>query len=370
MKSNSKNIILFCPTKNWGGIEKNVLLRAKFLGNSGYKVVVVTLRNTFEDKFLNLKNVSVQTITKRGGDLNFSVVGNYMRLIRKVRPITVFAALKRDWWLVSLAAHLTKVSNTILYLGNIRKIRNSLKYRLVFNTFKTKVLVNSDSLKENLFQNSSYFNTNNLVKINNGIELPQTKKNEDWSPITTLDLPENVFLVGVAGWLNYRKGFDLLPEILEKLPENVHIIHAGTGGLELDMDQILSSYPLLTNRIHFLGHVNDMNQFFQHIDVFLLCSREEGMANVLLESLSHGKPIVSTKVPGSEELLENGTYGILTEINDVAAMANAVKSLLEQKIKFDPDFLKQRITHSFSLQKMMSNTEALFFPGAKQYTKS
>ncbi len=362
MRRNPKSIILFCPTKNWGGIEKNLLLRAIYLGNAGYKVVVVLLENTFETNFLNLTNVTVHTITKRGGDLNFFVVLRYVRLIKKVRPITVFAALKRDWWLVSLSAHLTKVPNKILYLGNLRKVKSSLKYRLVFEVFKSKVLVNSDSLKDDLLQNSSHFNSSNLIKINNGIELPITKKDEDWLPLKSLNLPADTFFVGVAGWLNYRKGFDLLPEILEKLPQNVHILHAGTGGFELNMDEILSKYPNLLSRIHFLGHVSTMDQFFQNIDVFLLCSREEGMANVLLESLSHGVPIVSTKVPGSEELLDNGAYGILTEINDVTAMANGIQSIMEQHIKFEPDYLKQRITSSFSLEKMMRNTEQLFFP--------
>nr|WP_237332548.1 glycosyltransferase family 4 protein [Zobellia amurskyensis] len=285
-----------------------------------------------------------------------------MQLIEKVKPNTVFAAIKRDWWLVSLAAHLKKVPNIILYLGNLRKIRTGLKYHLVFNVFKSKVLVNSDSLKTDLLENSSYFNQENLVRIYNGIELPQTQLITDWKPIKKLKLPKDSFLIGVAGWLNYRKGFDLLPEILKDLPENAHIIHAGSGGFELDMDQILSPYPELAKRIHFLGHVNEMGQFFQHIDIFLLCSREEGMANVLLESLSHGKPIVSTKVPGSEELLENGTYGILTEINDVEAISKGIKAILEKKITFESEFLKQRISSDFSLQNMMAQTEKLLFP--------
>ena len=193
MKTKTKKIIFFCPTKNWGGIEKNVLLRARHLSKKDYHVVIVLLKNTFEDKFSNLENVTVHTVTKRGGDLNFAVVRNYMQLIQKFKPFTVFAALKRDWWLVSLAAHLKKVPNTILYLGNIRKIRTSLKYRLVFKTFKAKVLVNSDSLKSDLLQNSIYFNRKNLFRIYNGIELPQTKAIADWKPIKELNISTDNF---------------------------------------------------------------------------------------------------------------------------------------------------------------------------------
>lgn len=358
----SKSAVIFCPTKSWGGIEKNVLVRAKSLAQKGYEIYVVLLKNTFEEKFANLEKVHVKTVTRRGGDLNFFVVLTYVRLLKKLKPYAVFAALKKDWWLVSLTAHLCKVPNTILYLGNIRKIRNGLKYRLVFVFFKAKVLVNSESIRKHLLQTTPFFNQQNLFKINNGIGLP-TKKNNTANLLIKPDLQKTgLFLVGCAGWLNKRKGFDLLPEILEKLPKNIHIIHVGEDGLDLNIETLLENCTKATkNRLHFLGHQKDMTPFFGTIDLFLLCSREEGMANVLLESLSYGIPIVSTKAPGSEELLDNGTYGILTEIDDVDDMAKGIMAICKKTTVFDPQDLKSRIANDFSLDRMVEKTEKLFF---------
>ncbi|GGG49575.1 hypothetical protein GCM10011414_19240 [Croceivirga lutea] len=359
MDKRAKCIILICPTKNWGGIEKNVQLRAAYFGKKGYQVIVILLTNTFENKFLNLPNVTVKTINSRGGDLNIFVILNYIKIFKKYKPITVFAALKKDWWLVSLSAYITKVPHKILYLGNIRKIRNSLKYKLVFKVFKAKVLVNSNSLKSYLLSSSSFFNEQNLFRIYNGINLPKKPEASLKLP-PHLEVPKDAFIVGCAGWLNYRKGFDLLPEIVRNISANIHIVHVGSGGLDLDAEELLSKNSDVKNRIHFLGYQNNMGAFFQRIDMFLLCSREEGMANVLLECLGHGKPIVSTKVPGSEELLDNGEYGILTTIEDTKAMAKGINAINAKTITFSPENLKSRIVTTFSFDKMMTKTEKLF----------
>ena len=58
--------VFFCPTKTWGGIEKNVLLRCHFLSAKGYEIVVVVLEGTFAHRFEGIKNLRVKTITKRG----------------------------------------------------------------------------------------------------------------------------------------------------------------------------------------------------------------------------------------------------------------------------------------------------------------
>lgn len=355
----TKGIVLFCPTKNWGGIEKNVRLRAKYFGEKGYRVFVVILQNRFAEKFEGLPNVEIKSVKKRGGDINVFVLLNYYRFLKKVKPHVVFAALKRDWWLVSFSAFLARVPNIVLYLGNKRKIRTGPKYRLVFKRLKAKVLVNSESLKDHLLSTSPFFNENNVHRIYNGIELPEAKgEKRDYRKL--LHLHKDSYVVGCAGWLNLRKGFDLLPDILRELPDTIHIVHVGKGGFELDMKKLIEENKEVGHRMHFLGHESNMDAFFRGIDLFLLCSRSEGMANVLNEALGHGLPIVSTKVPGSEELLDNGQYGILTEIEDTRAMAQGIKAICEEKVQFNPENQQKRIIGQFSLQKMMAKTEALF----------
>lgn len=359
-KPSNRTMVIFCPTKSWGGIEKNVRLRAQYFGAKGYKVYVVLLKNLFKERFDGLKNVEVKSIDKRGGDINIFVILNYYKFLKQVKPYVVFATLKRDWWLVTAASTLAKVPNKILYLGNKRKIRNGAKYKLVFKYLKAKVLVNSNSLRDHLLNTTNFFHERNLFRIYNGISIPESKgQKRDYKKM--FDLEEDIYLIGCAGWINLRKGFDLLPEIVRKLPKNIHVIHVGKDGFELDVDKLIKENNDVADRIHFMGHESNMDAFFRGIDVFLLCSRSEGMANVLNEALGHGKPIVSTRVPGSEELLGNGTYGILTNIEDTEAMAQGITDIYKKRVLFTKETQQKRIIDDFSLQKMMTKTETLFF---------
>ena len=80
-----KTLVIFCATKGWGGIEKNVRLRAKYFGENGYEVYVVLLKNKFRERFEGLKNVTVKNVDKRGGDLNVFVLINYIKFLNVER---------------------------------------------------------------------------------------------------------------------------------------------------------------------------------------------------------------------------------------------------------------------------------------------
>ena len=358
-----KKIIIFSPSRVWGGVEKNVLLRARFLSERGYRVKVVLLKDHFKERFESLEKVETVEVPARGGDFNFFVVWRYIRILKDFQPDLVFVASKQDWWLVSLSCKLAGITNIVLYLGIYRKLNNRLKFRIIFNRFNARAVVNSDSLKNELLQKSAFFDEQNLIRIYNGFSLPdvteQECSQEKLALLNKLNLSPDTLLVGVAGRFTRQKGFDLLPEIIEPLPENVHVIHAGSGQQEEEIKAYLNRSSI-KNRLHFLGYQSDMKPFYSAIDVFLLCSRNEGMANVLNEALGYGKPVVSTKVPGSKELLNSGEFGLLTDIEDTPALSESLQQILNTEVTFPFDKQRAHIKNSFSMEKMIENTEKLF----------
>ncbi len=354
-----KKAVLFCPSKVWGGIEKNVRLRARFLGEAGVQVYVILLQGYFSERFDDLDNVTVIEVKSRGGDFNFFVVANYVRILRRIGPNVVFAALKKDWWLVSLASRLAGVDRAVLYLGIARRIKSPLKFFAIFRLMKSVLMVNSDSLKNDLLKHPRLFDNNNVYRVYNGFDLPPP----DVKPLdlrALFDLPTDTVIVGCAGRFSPQKGFEQLPAVLSRLPHNVHIVHVGEGEHEQEIKAAIHEQPG-SDRIHFMGYQSDIQGFYKGIDVFLLCSRNEGMANVLNEAMSHGKPVVSTRVPGSEELLANGKYGVLVDVDDVQAMAEGIRSIIDGERSFDPESLRQWICDEFGLERMIRETNWLFF---------
>lgn len=370
-----KRCLILCPTDTWGGVEKNVLLRARAMTTRGHKVTVALLKNTFEDRFAPYPEIEVTTLQRRPSDLLPGIYLTYKMLINTYRPDCLFVPLKRDWWAAMLCAHFLKVPHRVLYLGIKRDLKENLKYRLIFQRFKAHLILNSKDLRNHLVATNRYVSQLNTSVIYNGFE-PKCPTYDGPTWRNQLNLPENAWVIGCAGRFSRQKGFDHLPDILNALPDHVHILVAGDGAEEKSIRSSIHAAGL-AQRIHLIGNLSDMEPFYRSLDCFMLPSRNEGMANVLNEAMSYGLPVVSTRVPGSAELLEVnsespqwlstsprieiGQYGLLTNKNDTDALAGAISALINGDIAFEPERQRKKIAQDHDYTTMMDLTEACFF---------
>ena len=80
--------------------------------------------------------------------------------------------------------------------------------------------------------------------------------------------------------------------------------------------------------IRLLGQVSDPLTWYWAADLFVLSSDVEGLSNSLMEALCCGLPIVSTRVSGSEDVLEASSVGRLVEPGDRLALQTALREML------------------------------------------
>ena len=358
----AKTVLFFIPTTTWGGVEKNVKLRVQFLLEEGHQPVVVLLNNQFKEEFSEFPNCRIESVNRRGGDANPFVLKRYIEIIKTHQPDVVFAASKKDWWLVSWAAYWQKVHRIIVYLG-IRRTLNSIKYKILFSIVKPTLLVNSLSLQSFVIKHYDFLSLQNVTCIYNGF--PAVKLKQERLLKQELGLSESVYLVGLLGRFSHQKGFDLVPQIAARTPTNIHFVIAGNGELKQELEHQFSTAEH-KERLHILPYQTEKNAYLAGLDLFLLTSRWEGMANVLNEALSNGLPVVATNVDGTAEVLSNGKYGSIVPIEDVEALAKAIQKLYSKEISFSPEAQKQWIEQQFSLKKMKRQTFDLFFGTSDQ----
>jgi glycosyltransferase involved in cell wall biosynthesis len=102
------------------------------------------------------------------------------------------------------------------------------------------------------------------------------------------------------------KGLDLFINILRLLPSNYIGIVMGDGKLRNHYER--ESIDLIkSGRIKFLGFIGDKNIkscLFKDSDIFISCSKREGLPRVVIESMAFGLPVIGAEVSGIRELID------------------------------------------------------------------
>ena len=106
-------------------------------------------------------------------------------------------------------------------------------------------------------------------------------------------------------------------------------------------------------RVRFAGFHADVSPFYGIADLFVLPSHSEGSANVLLEAMMAGVPIVATRAGGNPEIVVDQETGLLAGVAEPTALANAVARLLEDRALASRFVAaaRARATREFSLDR-------------------
>jgi len=163
----------------------------------------------------------------------------------------------------------------------------------------------------------------NCTVIGNGIDITRFKAMDCQQARDQLGLPIDKKLVLSVGHLCERKGFHILIDALKQLQDsgNNDIMLAIVGGageegdflnaLEDKASRCLPGSVLLTGA----KPPADLPIWYSAADIFCLASSREGWANVLMEALACGTPVVATNIWGTPEIVTNDALGILTDRN-------------------------------------------------------
>jgi len=175
--------------------------------------------------------------------------------------------------------------------------------------------------------------------IPNGVDTTRFFPVEQAGARRALGLPtEGPILLSVGG-LNEGKGHHrivaMLPSLLRHHPDLLYVIVGGGRAADslrpvlerLVRDLSLEKHVLLAGeRPH-----EEIPRWMGACDVFCLATRSEGWANVLLEALACGRPVVSTQVGGNAEIVTDPALGTLVPAGDDEAFAQAVLATLQRQ---------------------------------------
>lgn len=242
------------------------------------------------------------------------------------------------------------------------KFRRRVAYRFV-SRFATMVAV-SQNLKDFLGQKVGIDQTRIRVIYNGVNPSPEFLKGNILGYRAELGIPEGDQIVGVVGSLYPVKGhrflIEAIPHVLAKF-QRTTFLFIGRGELELDLKEHVQKLGI-EKKVLFLGLRQDVPRLLSLMDVFALPSLSEGLSMAILEAMTAGKPVVTTRVGGNSELVLHLETGVLVPPEDSRALAEGLERVLGDNALAQRMGLagRRRAAQYFGLHTMVKNYEMLY----------
>ncbi|WP_316820074.1 glycosyltransferase [Pedobacter gandavensis] len=315
-----------------GGAERVVTNLANYFYREGFNVTMICL-NYKEPVYAIDDGMRLIYLTNRAEKdslpyrIWFAMVTFFklLSLLIKEKPTTVISFMTSANLWAGLTCSLTRtpfiVSERTTPDNTIHKFNSFLKW-IYFQVYRKSkaIVVPAKAIEGCLKKNKSFQKLNNFYLIKNYVNVFQ--------PVGLEQVHYKKFILGV-GRLSYEKGFDQLIDAYSKIniPE-VDLIIAGDGNeRELLMEKIKNLG--LSNSVRLIGARENLQDYYQQAELFVLPSRNEGYPNALIEAMSMGCPSIAMDCEfGPAEIIETGKNGILVEDRNIGMLAESMLEVL------------------------------------------
>ena len=121
---------------------------------------------------------------------------------------------------------------------------------------------------------------------------------------------------------------ELLTAIGRLADEGKEVFLDIVGSCDEDYTQLISTYEA-REIVKYHGSQRNVHQFYTKCHCVVLPSYHEGMANVMLEAASTGRPVITTKIPGCQETFDEGITGYGCSVKDADSLKNAMERMYD-----------------------------------------
>lgn len=149
-----------------------------------------------------------------------------------------------------------------------------------------------------------------------------------------LGLEEDQNVLVTIGRQDFQKGQRYLLEAMAKLvttrPHLVLLVAGRSGDVSGELESLRNRLGL-QDRVHFLGHREDVPEILAAADLFVFPSFYEGLPGAVVEAMALGLPIVASDIEPVRETVEEGRNAILVRPASPVALAKAIEHILENR---------------------------------------
>lgn len=362
--------VMYVITKgNWGGAQEYVYSLATYLPKDKYDVLVVCGEGEILTEKLKSSGIETIHIESLKRDISFlkeiKSFFELLKIIKQFRPDVLHLNSSKIGGLGGLAGRISKVPKIIFTAHGwaFNESRPWLTKKILLLLQWVTVLLSHITIaisRKTRNDIDSLFGVREKVfVVHNGVgEINFEEKNKARNILAeiTKSNPTEI-IIGTISELHKNKGLDFLITACQKIPENTSVYIIGEGEEKNNLKELVQNLNL-TNKIFFTGRIENAKTLLKAFDIFTLTSRKEGLPYTILEAGMASLPVVSSRIDGIPEIIENGKSGILTRSGDTAEIERALKYLIDKpqkRLEFG-EALKNTVLEGFSKEKMLEKT--------------
>ena len=365
IQKKNKKIAFILPSLHGGGAEKVFINLSIVLANQNNDVTLICISNN-KDYDIDLKKYNIHYLSFNKKKIIFSLL-QIVKFFRKNKFDIIFSTIVHlniamfflNKLFIKQKVILRESNNIKLNLKNknfIIKLLYDFLISIAYNN--SNLIVPSSKLKDNLI-NKYQLNENKVHVINNPISIDfnqQTKiiNYKDFLKFIGINENKNFKIILNIGSLTKQKNQIQIIKAIEKMDniENIKLIIVGKGPMKNQLLDYIKKNKL-EKYVFLVGFHSQIEIFLNFASLYVCSSLWEGFPNALIDAASHNLQIISNNCDyGPSEILQNGKFGALCDINDYQKLANLIQLGLKNKLKVIPqDFLKKKYDINFIAKK-------------------
>lgn len=300
-----------------GGAETAFVDMCIALHEAGETVEVVTRANDERVPRLESAGITVHTLPF-GGKIDVFTAWHMNKIIKNFQPDIVQS------WMSRASAHVLRWKKSMNIPRYLVVSRLGGYYKLKY--FRATDYFTTITPDIKLYLEREGVPGDTIRHINNFAETedaPEAINRSDH------DTPDDAPLLLGLGRLHEAKAFDTLIRATAAIAE-AHLWIAGEGPQRAELEKLIEDLDMGA-RVKLLGWRSDRAALFQAADICVFSSRYEPFGTVFVQAWAQKTPLVTTTADGPRQFVKDGEDGLIVEVDDVDAMAEAIKQLINNK---------------------------------------
>jgi len=342
------NIMYITHEKNLGGATKALieLVEKVKVDNNVYVVIPFNKGNAYKEfKKLGVNIIYIKHFDNITEKINFkNLIKGYVKiLINCIQSIRLSVIAKKNKIdiihtncsiinLGCMVSYLTGIPN----IFHIREISEKFGFKYVRGIEKEMKFVKKNSAQIIVISKylysiyEKYFN-GKIQLIYDGIDIDKVKTSKRRNNKNEI----NILNCGV---LSITKGQEdiirALNELYKKGYSNIKLYFAGNSDAEYEkkIKDEVKKYNL-SDKVKFLGFVDDMKSLRENMDIEVNCSRSEGFGRTTVEAMISKNPIIAAKNTATKEIVQDKVNGFLYETGNYKQLSDNIEFIIKNKEK-------------------------------------